>query len=104
MAVNGITPVLHPLLVVLVFLALAGAALLLAALLRRNLLLVTKKGLNPFSFRDAQRAADPTFSTRSAGALPFHQSLYGRIALGLLAIGVTGITIMVLADLFGGRS
>ncbi len=102
MAVNGIAPVLHPLLVVFIFLSLAGAVLLLAALLRRNLLLVTQKGLNPFSLGDAQRAADPTFSTRPAGAPPFHRTLYGRVALGLLTVGVTGIIVMLLVELFGG--
>ncbi|UYN98890.1 MAG: hypothetical protein KIT02_13250 [Devosia sp.] len=100
LATGGVTPTLPILLVVFVVLALAGAMLLLLALLRRNLLLVGKRRLNPFSPADVQRAADPGLSTRRAGQVPFWQTLYARLALMLLVTGLSGVIVMTLVQLF----
>ncbi len=102
MAVYGVVPVLSPVLIAFMIMAVAGAFLLLLALLRRNLLLVSRQGLNPFSLRDAQRAGDAGLSTRPVGGPPFHHTRYARIAIGLLTLGSAGIIVMLLLDLFTG--
>ncbi|ODT75578.1 MAG: hypothetical protein ABS76_33740 [Pelagibacterium sp. SCN 64-44] len=100
MAVGGVTPVLPPLMIVFLLMAVAGAFLLLSALTLRNFRLVTRHGLNPFRAADFQKAADPSFSTRPAGAPPFTQTAYARIAFGLLGLGATGLIVMLLWGLF----
>ena len=99
MAIGGVVPVLNPALIGFVLMALSGGFLLVLALLRRNLALVTRHGINPFRLADIQRAADSSLSTRAAAA-PFHRTLYGRIALALLAAGLCGLAVTVLVELF----
>lgn len=102
LAVGGSVPLVSPLMALFLVLAVAGAMMLVAALLLRNLRLMTRHRLNLFSPADMQRAADPTLSTRSAGAVPFWRSPYARIALGLLVIGLSGLAILLIVHLFFG--
>jgi hypothetical protein len=101
MAVGGVAPVLPPLLILCLIMTAMGGFLLAAALIWRNVLLVTTKGLNPLRMADVQKAADPSFSTRPAGAKPFSDTLYARIAFALLVIGGLGIVGFGLWGLFG---
>ncbi len=102
MAVGGVTPVLPPLLIVFLILAAAGAVMLVMALMLRNFRLVTQGGLNPLNPADLQKAADPSVSTRPAGAVRFAQTIYARVAFALLVAGGVGILGMGLWGLFGG--
>lgn len=102
MALDGVVPTLSPLLILCLVLMMAGAFMLALALLVRNYRLVTKERLNPFSAADLQRAGDPTVSTRAADSLPFHRSLYGRLATGLFGLGAAGTAIMLSVALFAG--
>jgi hypothetical protein len=100
MAVGGVAPVLPPLLILFLVMAAIGGFMLAAALIWRNMLLVTTRRLNPFRIADVQKAADPGFSTRPAGAKPFSDTLYARVAFALLGVGGAGIVGMGLWGLF----
>lgn len=100
MAINGVAPTLSPVFVVFLVVAIAGAFMLVAALLLRNVLLVTRKKLNPVNAADWQHAGNPGFSTRPAGAKPFFETTYARAAVALLATGTIGMVVMGLWALF----
>jgi len=102
LAINGVTPVLSPILLLFLGIALAGASMLIASLLKRNLLLVTQKRLSPTRADDLQKAGDPTFYTRPAGTPRFFETGYARLAVGLVSVGSTGVMAMLLWALFSG--
>ena len=95
MATGGVTPHLSPLFVLFLVLSVCGAVLLLVALVRRNLVLVFRDKLNPFSVTDAMRAA-----AMLTGTTPFTRTRYGRVALTLLVTGLVGLTGVWLWELF----
>src|SRR5690606_27636378 len=102
MAVNGVVPVVSPLLLVFLLLAVAGAAMLVCALLVRNLRLITRQRLNPFSAEGLQKAGNRQLSTRPTGAPPFFATPYARIATALVTIGASGTVFFVLWQMFTG--
>lgn len=102
LAVNGAIPVMSPWLVTSLCLLVLGLWLALLALMRRNLRLVLGRGLNPFSPADAQRASNPLLTTRRPGEASFTASSYGRFALGCIAVGAVGSSVITLWQLFAG--
>ncbi|GEM_PF-1357656 len=102
LAVSGVTPVLSPLLVLFLITVALGGFMFAAALIWRNVLLVTRGRLNPLRITDLGKAADPGFSTRAAGAKPFINTLYARLAFIMLILGGAGLVGTGLWGLFNG--
>ncbi len=102
LAVGGVTPVLSPLLVLFMIMVALGGFMFAAALIWRNVLLVTRRRLNPLRITDLGKAADPRFSARDTGAKPFISTLYARLAFIMLVMGGAGLVSTGLWGLFNG--
>lgn len=101
MSVNGVAPVVSPIVVIFVLVFVAGALMAVLWRGRRNLLLV-RKGFNPFSFKDFATLMNADPARILPGEKPFLAGRYGRISLGLMLVGGLGTAIALVARLFLG--